>query len=321
MATKTIGSTGDYATLDLWEAYLNGVGAFGADEIGQVQNEELTQTVVTTFDGSSPGANRIILEAVSGGSFRDHADKLTNRLAYVSTYGACIRKTSGSGELINVNDPNFTLQNLMLKKDSNYGSLFVFADSANTGQQIDNCILVSAAGQAGLTGKNCAVTNTVLYSDGVTLIGDFANGTNSMFNCVVANLGAAGSTVGINRYSGTTTISNTAVTGFNTDASGTIGGTNNATDKSSSGMPATNLQTSLVEADEWENVASFATADFRLKSGSTKCKDNGTATGDPTTDIIGQSRSGSTDIGAWEYQAGGAALIVPILNSYRMRNL
>lgn len=305
MATKTIGSTGDYATLDLWEAYLNGLGAFGADEIGQVQNEELTQTVVTTFDGSSPGANRIILEAVSSGSFRDHADKLTNRGAYVSTYGACIRKTSGSGEIINVNDPNFTLRNLMLKKDSAYGGTLIFNDTANTGQQIDNCIIALAAGAWGITLKECAITNTVVYSDGVGALFDMASGTNSLFNCVAANLGAAGSTTGITRAYGTATISNTAVTGFNTDASGTIGGTNNATDKSSSGMPSTNLQTSLVEADEWENVASFATADFRLKSTSAKCKDNGTASGAPSLDIIGQSRSGSTDIGAWEYQAGG----------------
>lgn len=321
MATKEIGSTGHYATLDLWEAYLNGVGAFGADEIGQVQNQELTQSVVTTFDGSSPGAFRIILEAVSGGSFRDHADKLTNRLAYVSTYGACVRKTSGSGELLSINDPNFTLRNLMLKKDSAYSGMIVFVDITNTGQQIDNCVIAQVAGAWGVTFKNLAMTNTVMYSDGVGRLGDLSNGTNSMFNCVTANLGAAGSTTGLSLAYGTSTVSNTAVLGFNTDASGTIGGTNNATDKSSSGMPATNLQTSLVGSTEFENVASFATADFRLKSTSAKCKDNGTASGAPSLDTIGQSRSGSTDIGAWEYQAAGGASVVPILNSYRQRRL
>lgn len=145
-------------------------------------------------------------------------------------------------------------------------------------------------------------------------------GTVNFLNNTIVNIGTAGTTTGILRTYATLTVTNTAVYNFGTDASGTMSGTNNATDESSSGLPATNLQTSLVGSTEWENV-SAGTHDFRLKSTSAKMKDNGTASGVPSTDIIGQARSGSTDIGQWEYQAGGAALIVPILNSYRMRNL
>lgn len=329
MATKTIqASGGDYATVALWEDYVdsvNGTGILTEDETGQINNEELTVTGTTTFAGSTPGVFNIILEAQSGESFRDHADKLTNRQAYVNSYGACVRLTSGSVPMFSIDDANVIIRNLMLKRDSNYGAIIAYVDSGNTGQVIDSCILEAASNSQtqGVEAKSVTIKNTliVMNASGNSVNGIWAaNGTVDVQNCVFANIGTAGTNIGIGRSYATLTVTNTAVYNFGTDASGTMSGTNNATDESSSGLPATNLQTSLTGSTEWENV-SAGTHDFRLKSTSAKMKDNGTASGVPSTDIIGQARSGSTDIGQWEYQAGGAALIVPILNSYRMRNL
>lgn len=329
MATKTIQATGgDYATIALWEDYVdsvNGTGILTEDEIGQINNEELTTTAVTTFAGSTPGAFNIILEAQSGESFRDHANKLTNRQAYVSTYGACVRRTSGSGDVFSIDDANVIIRNLMIKKDSNYGNIIYYADIANTGQVIDSCIIEMASNTqvAGIEVRSGTIKNTlvVMNASGNSVAGMYAaTGTVDVQNCVFANIGTAGTTSGIVRTYATLTVTNTAVYNFGTDASGTMSGTNNATDESSSGLPATNLQTSLTGSTEWENVSS-GTHDFRLKSTSAKLKDNGTASGVPSTDIIGQARSGSTDIGQWEYQTGGAASIVPILNSYRQRSI
>jgi len=68
--------------------------------------------------------------------------------------------------------------------------------------------------------------------------------------------------------------------------------TNCATDFSSgtSTLPGSAHQYDLIGATEWESVTN-GSEDFRLKSGSVKCKDNGTSSGAPTIDIIGQARS------------------------------
>jgi hypothetical protein len=64
--------------------------------------------------------------------------------------------------------------------------------------------------------------------------------------------------------------------------------------------------------------------DWRLNTTSVKCKDNGTNSGAPTTDIIGQAISNTTrDAGAWELQQGGggpaflAARNTPILQAVK----
>jgi hypothetical protein len=316
MATKAIqASGGDYATVALWEAYLEGIGTLAADEIGQINAEELSTVAGVTFNGTIiiPGVFHVILEAQTNDSFRDGPNQLTTALRYGAQSRA--RWThSGSDPMITSDVTNFTIRNLMLNKDNNYGRGLHFTDAAATGCNLENVILQGQTIDAALLdARSMAVRNCVLIDNG----NDSANpailgssGTIDVVNSVIARTTTAGSNrIGILQAYATLTVVNTAIVGFPTDASGTIGGTNNATDKATGGLPATNRQNSLVGATEFESITN-GSEDFRLKSTSAKCKDNGTASGSPTppsTDIVGQARSGSTDIGVWELQAGGGA--------------
>lgn len=317
MPTKSIqASGGDYTSVAAWEAYLEGVATLSADEIGQINNEELSTTGGVTFANITPGVFRVILEAQSGDSFRDNANKLTNALRY-SAVGARWTDNSSTSMLI-INISNMTIRNLMLKKVSNYGRAIHYIDGVNTNQEIENIVLESAGiGGDAISAANVTIRNSVIIDNGDDSNNACVNtglDDTQIVNCVIARTTTTGTNrKGVSDPYSLLTIVNTAVLGFPTDATGTPAGTNNATDQSFSGMPATNLQTSLVGATEFESVTN-GSEDFRLKSTSVKCKDNGTASGSPTppsADIVGQARSGNTDIGVWEFQSGGGGSPAP----------
>lgn len=312
---KTIGVgslaiTPDYTSINGWDSYLNGLGTFTEDQTGRLcwagsGNELITSG--ETLDGSTPSTFAILLEAGdtngnAGGSFRDNANKTTNALRYNASNGACVLCNSGTTQALSIADPNITVQYLQFKKTSNSG-VVLEANSADTGKIVDSCILQGSPSGAftrvfwgrNTVTKNCLIllsNTTSTAAEGFKLgsnNGDFLN------NTVVCTVGAS-SRIGYNKYgSGTVLFRNNAFYGWGTDWSGSASGvtaSHNATDLSSgaSGLPGTDRQYDLIGADEWESVTQGA-EDFRLKSGSAKCKDLGTSTGAPTTDIIDQTRS------------------------------
>jgi hypothetical protein len=87
--------------------------------------------------------------------------------------------------------------------------------------------------------------------------------------------------------------------GFYVTAGATFTGSNNCSDIASD-APGTSPQTGTV------SFVDAANGDFHLTSGDTVAKDNGTdLSGTFTTDIDGQTRTGTWDIGADEYVASG----------------
>lgn len=321
---KTIGTgaglsvTPDYATVALWESYLNGLGAFADHQVGRVlwasSANELTGAPFT-FDGSSPGGYTIILEAgdangAAGGSFRNNANKLTNALRYNASNGAAIRITSVTGH--GVYDANVTLRYLQFKMDIAYHDL-VNMESADAGRVIDSCIFCMAAPAASsvaiVRGSQAwTITNSLLYYTGTAN----GNGTGSAaYSCI----SVTGNPGGVTATNCTCASTDTSVTtraalgkdytadvmdarnivcfGLGDDYKGVSTNLtlNNIASDQASGLPVgSGHQYSVVGTTEFESVT-MGSEDFRLKSTSVKCLNNGTNTSAPALDIIGQTRS------------------------------
>jgi hypothetical protein len=302
----------DYPDIETW--WFDAPATLSADYIGQIlwssaANEILTSAEIV-FEGTDPNGHQIILEAATGDSFFENIGAPSTALRYSANNGACWRMTSGSNSMLVLNNDGVILRNLQMRKDSAFG-IVVDVPTAGFSPTIERMIFDQRASERCLRLKDTSVSNTLIYHSGdavSTSIGmDLTTGGGSITNSTVVRLAAAVNATGLAQSYGTWTVRNSIVLGFSVDASGTLSGSHNSTDKSSlvSGLPSTNLQTDLVGATEFE-AATIGSEDFRLKSTSAKCKDNGTSSGaptPPTTDIIGQSRSGTPDIGCWEFQA------------------
>lgn len=324
-----LGITPDYATIALWESYLNGLGAFSDDQVGRLCWASSANQMTTggeTFDGSAPGSYTIILESGDssgnvGGSFRDNADKTTNALVYNASNGAALLCNGGSPALT-INDPNITVRYLQIKKTGNYNDV-ISALTADTGKVLDSCIVqFSTAGNTTnlVSIRDATIRNNLILLTNTNSTGTrgiacpSGAGTSAIYNNAIVNTKGTSSRLGIMKnYAGDTiTARNNALYGWSVDWSGStsnVTASNNATDLTSgttSTLPGSSNQYDLVGSTEWESVSNGA-EDFRLKSSSAKCKDNGSSTGTPTVDIIGQARSGNYDIGCWEYQSAPPA--------------
>jgi hypothetical protein len=312
MATKAIQSAGgDYATVALWEAYLESIGTLSEDEIGQIALEELTSSAGVTFQNIDPGVHRVVLEAQPNASFRDHANKLTNALRYDPDFGAAWLVNS-SDPMLTISIANFTIRNLMLKKPSNYGRTIHYTDFTKTGNTIECCILHGEPiNNSVITARNLTMLNSLIIDDGSDFGGytatlDHVAGDSICQNCTFARTVGGTQRIGWGTYTGTSTFVNCAQFGYAFTDTGAEQGNNNGCDDNF-GFGSSNVG-GLTYADQFQDI-NTATMDFRLKSGSGLIN-NGTASGSPTpptTDIIGQTRSGNPDIGCWEFQAAVTA--------------
>ncbi len=309
--TAIIGPNGgaDFATPALWFASFAAV--LLDHQTGNCQNAEITVTATQTLSGVTAGVFNVLLTAGATNSFVDNAGKLSNALRFNTSNGAAIRMTSGSTQLLAITCANFTLSRLMLKKDSAYDVVVAYIDNSFTGRVIDQCIVVhGGASETGSFGVSLSggatMTNSLVYNVNNTHGIRNATGDSIVQDITIVCLGAGTSVTGFGATYGAPLLKNVVVAGYATDYSGTAGTcANNATDKGSFGGTnyGTTGQVSVVKATEWEDTTA-TTEDFRVKSGSAKLANNGTASGTPTTDIVGSARSGSTPtIGAWELGA------------------
>lgn len=315
----TIKAGGDFTAVSAWAADLDG-DTLGANTSGLVSGT-ITESSQIHFQNITLSGFTLTLTADTGQSFADHADKATNALRYNTANGAAVTN-SVAGTCIDV-DVAMTISKLQFRETGNYDYLL----DASAALTLSQCIFLNNAASAGgdivrLEGSG-SVENCLIYKNGANnisgaLLAILGGGTAN--NVTLARTGSGTVATGLRAAYGTLVAKNVAVFGATTDASGTLtGSTNNATDSAGGGFPSTGRQNSLVGATEWESVTD-GSEDFRVKSStSVKLLNLGTSTGTPSTDIVGQTRTGSYDIGAWEYQAAAGASIVPILNSYRLR--
>lgn len=309
--TKTIGTGGDYSTLQAWEDACP-ANLVTADQIwrGECKNQEFvtTSTNVAIAGQTTDSTRYVWLTAASGASFMDNANKRTNALRYNSANGAAIRATDAYGVAVNISTANTKVSGLQIKNSSlhpTYGRA-LFCTAATV---LDNLIVEGGASPVQTAG-NTTLRNVLAIADGTTgnVFTHAGGGTGSYYNCTgvrPSNRTAAGSVF----YFSYTTLVVKNCAGFGctnfSNSTSFISGNNNASD-ATIGFGTSN-QASLTYSSQFETTSSASSAhDFRTKAGASLI-DNGadTSGNGVTTDIVGFSRSGTYDIGAWETGSSG----------------
>ena len=320
--TKTIGSTGDYTSLQAWEDAAP-ANLVTADQIwrGECLKETFSSsTMLLTISGSTSDATRYKeLTTATCASFRDDANAQTNALAYNASLGAAIDLTGNYTTAVVASENYCRVSNLMIRGAAVDTSIPISSGLLAT---IENCILDNRSTGGSSTGTSCSVVgpmNNVVSIRRKATVPHFIAPSGSLNttwkNCTVVTLSDFGvSTQAIRAPYGTLNLINVAVFNCSDPASGgaTINKTNCYTDATASGWTTVAFDTST--GSGFQGI-SAATVDLRIKSTSA-LKDNGSASG-AATDIVGTARpQGSAyDVGAWEYKTAAASAASALIRS------
>jgi hypothetical protein len=307
MATKTLGLTArDYSTLAAWATYVSAL-SLSANEILEVYNDggAVGDTATVTVGGWTANGFNVTMRPASGQGFKDNANRLTNALRWNASNGAALTNSVGYAEGYVLNGTNLIVEDLQFRVTNSTAS----ATLRPTAGTLSRCIVSKSSSGGYLLGQASAVTVNDSLLHHIDGGGVQVNGNSVVLsNCTVASVGGTG--VGVQQtytQSVPPLVKNTVFFNHASDVQGTCtsGTTNNATSKSSFGGTgwSTGGQTSVTSAD-FENV-SGGTEDFRVKSGSTKLIDTGAASVGSGFDVVSTTRTGTRDIGAWEFAAGG----------------
>ncbi len=319
MAVKTIGTGGDYSTIQAWEDAV--LATLLGNEEGQCFNQEFSSntTSVPLLDLSAHDTTlgTLTLTAAAGASFQDNASVRSNGLRYNASNGAALKNTgfyaatiyiSGDIDRLIISKLQITATNavgaggLALNTTGNSGSHHKFKDlilesakgpcrvSSGSGGRLDNCVFVERSS------SNNAVW---LVFGGMTVNG-----------CTVVRPSSnSPAGTGIDTYTSSPLLKDTAIFGFTTAVGSGFSGSssNNATDQSS-GLPGSSNQHSVTYSATTPFVQADATGnlDFRLANDANALINNGVkdATNGPA-DISGTTRADPCEIGVWELAAGG----------------
>jgi len=207
-----------------------------------------------------------------------------------------------------------TLDKLQIKQSGTGTGISIEDVSAIIDIHIKKCILNIDGGGRGIgffgastTSGGMHVVNSLIYNPNSQgglegIISDLGAGTHTVFNCTIYNFND-----GIERDTGTLTVTNCAVFGNADDFDGAMTIVNCASDDGDGSNPQT-----LDSTDNYSNeFTDITTGDFSVTDADSSLYNTGTNTGAPADDIIGTSRPQvtTTDIGAFELVAGGAPTI------------
>lgn len=306
---KTIGTGGDYSTLQAWEDACP-ANLVTADQIwrGEVKNQAfVSSSSMLIISGTTVDSTHYVeLTTEAGASFVDNASVRTNALRFNSANGASIEVTDAYAYLINVNQNYTKISKLQLLNSYSSGAAGSYAAlnlvSGPTGCDINQCIIEgftagAESGPLNIYGANTVRNSLIINrrtsgtSGTVTLSGGAA-----AYNCTFISCGASG---GITTYYGAT-VQNCYLGG-------------NTTVYIHSAATATNCKTSVASPPSGWTVAAFDTANFsnvtpgshdlRLVTGSALIDAGTTDSTNAPVDVSGLTRTGSWDVGAWEYSA------------------
>jgi len=237
-------------------------------------------------------------------------------------------KAKYGGAIFLRNTSRVSLENSTIKDNiaTSLGGALYFGGEVTA--LINNCHLInnSAVSGGGIyilyghpTIKNCLVISNSASSAGSGVYFAYANTSAKLLNCVIANNTSSGSALDF-QYLGQSgrlpSIVNTIIWGSSIGSlnNSYISVTNSAIEGFSNPEDHTN-SFSLSSTNGDPNGPNFTnpSSDWSIKFIS-PCRDTGTDTGAPTTDYDGDSRIGTTDIGAYEVQysrwTGGASTII-----------
>ena len=316
---KTIGTGGDYTTLQAWEDAAP-ANLVTSDQIwqGQCFNQEFfsSSAALLNVSGSTTDATRYKeLTTYAGASFVDNASVQTNALRYNSSNGAAIRGTYAWAGPVFIAENYFHISKLQILSGDT-----VTLNSGNTGLIVDKCIVENSGttNEALKTFGACIVKNSLLVGRSTGVIALLSNGT-AAYNCTFVRTGTSTTNLVNGNYS-TLTFKNCALFGGATTIAGgssTKTYTTCYTDTSSPPSGCTTVAYATSTGSGFENKTD-STHDFRIKSTSAMVNAGTVESTHAATDIAGTSRpSGAAyDVGAWEYvSAGGSQTLSPSLLS------
>lgn len=310
--TKTIGTGGDYTTLQAWED-ASPANLVTSDQIwrGECFNQEFFSSSASLLNvsGSTTDATRYKeLTTYAGASFADNASVQTNALRYNASNGAAIRGTYAWAGPVAVNENYFRISKLQLS------AVNAALNIQNAGFIASNLIAenTSSSQPTVLFGVGGTLKNCLLVQRGTSLVAQLSgasSGTSRLYNCTLVRTGSSTSNLITGNY-GTTTLQNCAFFGGATTlASGTSTRTYTTcyTDTASPPSGCTTVAYDTSTGSGFQNITD-ATRDFRIKTGSALLDVGTTDTTNAAYDIVGTARpQGSAyDVGAWELVVAGA---------------
>lgn len=314
---KTIGTGGDYATVELWfaacPANLTTADPTGYIYRGKVLNTLSQANVHVNFTGISGCDSTHYCELTTGDgvSFLDNANVQTNALRYNTANGVGLESSGAYQNVIRGNLPYLRINKLQLRQTNTASGAraTVLLESGSANSDINQCIIegnnynVSTPGVINCYGT-VKVRNSLVVKRGTsaaTKIADLSNGA-SAYNSTFVSIGST-ATAGVTGSYGTCTLSNVFVGGCTSVTSGstTFNKTTCFTDVS--GPPA-GWSSAPLGTSTFESVTD-GSHDFRLKAGSVLIDAGTTDSTYAANDITGLARSGSWDVGAWETSSAG----------------
>ena len=329
----TIGSTGDYATTQLW---LDGVRVETGDHIGRVQNEVVSGGMVINHAAGSVSASSFTLQPATGA---EH----DGRARDVSSTGAQLAHSDRVIYCFNTNGATLTVQDLDIKGTGTNPTTH-FQDAS--GHTIQRCVLQNTSSGACLT--NVGATSLLNTYDNIIYGGtgwgiDYRSSGNSVGNIVGNTVCKISTTAGYGILPGTgvTRVANNIVLNFTTECyfgdDNTDGnhGSNFASDASADteyggGGGSVNSVEVLETGDTptgsyiaFVNLTSgsedFHLVDLEDGTYSNVALAGGIASIGSGFDIDNTARDGTTpDAGADEYVApGGGGTIIPKIQHHR----
>lgn len=308
--TKTIGTGGDYTTLQAWED-ASPANLVTVDQVwqGQCFNQEFFSSSATllTVSGTTTDATRYKeLTTYVGASFVDNASVQTNALRYNASNGAGIRSTASWSSIVVINESYFRVSKLQF---SATGQPAVNG-TATTGAIFDKCIFENSStnNEPLKTYGACTVKNSLAIQRSTYTVAALSNGT-SAYNCTFVRTGSSTSNIITGNYS-TSALKNCAFFGgAATLASGSSTRTYTTcyTDTASPPSGCTTVAYDTSTGSGFQNKTD-STRDFRIKAGSALLDVGTTDTTNAAYDIVGTARpQGSAyDVGAWELVVAGA---------------
>jgi hypothetical protein len=290
----TIGTGGDYAALESWEA-AQARNLVALDEIAIA--EVLDQEVVDSNLGmgsawTTSATNRIIIRPVAGAEFNGVPRAVRGS-------GAKLKFTATTGNALQVESKNITIQEMEIEVATSGTALLM-----QSGNVVDRCSISHlSADSASNTilagnGRQSVIQNSFIKTTGRGIETRAGSVDAKIYNCTVIGSGTA--TYGILTDS-SATVTNCVVAGFAIeDIFGTPIGANNFTEDGSIG--------STVSTMDGVDFVSPSTGDYRPASGGALDGAGTDLSAFFTDDITGATRT-QWDIGAFGIVGGGSTTV------------
>lgn len=313
-----------YATYKLFEADIAATIAGPTTGLCDGSKGIAQETESITVAGTTTAADKYIVMKASGTA--RHAGKYDAAKQYVVV---------SDDEAINITDDHVRIDGLQLfvaitANNSGYG-ISVSLIGADNDIRMSN-LIIPATAVAG-TGSGCGIfinDGDVLASLWNNIIYGFISGVDTGFAAISANVTTANiwncvvsdNYYGIKRVGGTVNAINCLVFKNTDDFNGTVTPTYCASDDDHTGDSATNFVITQTDDDYAALVVDAAGGDFTPTGAGSQLV--GTGTDDPggatqdDTDIAGNARSSTWDVGAWEYVAAAGDILKQATYYYKM---